>query len=231
MFHNYCNRLTVKFSSCIKHTERETLEKKYRKEKIKKWVIIIVKEKGDLGKENFWKETETEKPIFWSEETTCRWVTYTHHLCQCPHHHQLSYQFECQTPPYDRGACTCWGSAPDSLCSEVRGMSPSVCTELWEVQKGGGTTLGPSRGLGRVRYGLGLYIRPLLERFLLEKYKKSLSNVITLTQLFIKLINFQAYLNWPQIILLSGGCSVMGVKKGLKWSCTNNFSFSKWWKG
>lgn len=74
-------------------------------------------------------------------------------------------------------------------------MSPSVYTEPWEVQKGGGTTLGLNQGPGRVRYGLGLYIRPLLERFLLEKYKKSLSNVITVTQLFIKLINFQAYLN------------------------------------
>lgn len=214
MFHNYCNRLTVKFSSCIKHTERETLEKKYRKEKIQKWIIIIVKEKGDLGKENFWKETE--KPVFWSEETTCRWVTYTHHLCQCPHHHQLSYQFECQTPPYDRGACTCWGSAPDSLCSEVRGMSPSVCTEPWEVQKGGGTTLGPSRGLGRVRYGLGLYIRPLLERFLLEKYKKEFKQCYNINTVIHQTHKFPGILKLTADNSAFGWVLCYGSQKGIK---------------
>lgn len=155
MFHNYCNKFTLQYISCNKGQLKEKLR---RGKKITSEMNNNVKEKEDSSIENFRIKMDTEKPLFWSEKTTCRWVIYTHHLCQCPPHHQLSYQFECRTLPCGRGACTCWGSAPGSLCSEVHGTSPSVYTEPLGVPTSGGTTLGLSRGPERVRYGSGLLL-------------------------------------------------------------------------
>ena len=86
-----------------------------------------------------------------------KWVNYTHHLDLCPTDQGLSYRFEFRTRPYGgHGACTCWGSGPDSPCRRGRGTNPSGCTERWwgtQPAAHGEITPGPTLGLEREQCG------------------------------------------------------------------------------